>query len=131
MKDANDPWSISLRRLSAGPPLWIVPDGILSVRWEPQGTSNPRRRDGMNFAETEAVAFVRRHLERALRGVRDPRVHRRLERLNQAPEFVALVLEIGGEHGHPVVYVKWVLSPPGKPPAVWFLSFHPSMRIPR
>lgn len=75
------------------------------------------------------MALVRGCLVNIASGRRDRRTKHRLERLRQAPEFMAMVLAIGGKSRHPDVYVKWVLSPAGTVPAVWFLSFHSSVRL--
>jgi len=100
-----------------------------AVRWDPVNAANPLRRDGRNFTDAEAVDFVRSCLDEPSVGLRARHVRRRLERLRQAADFVALVLEIGGPHGHPVLYVKWVLEPCGADAVVSFLSIHATRRI--
>ena len=127
----EDPWEESLRRLGGPRARWLVPSHLFAVHWDPVGTANPRRRDGMNFSDHEAVAFVKRHLRGALEGPADRYLRRRLEVFRQDPQFTAMVLEIGGKYWHPPVYAKWVLSPEPLLPAVWFVSFHSSVRLSR
>jgi hypothetical protein len=129
MRADLDIWEHSRRLLAAVPGRWKVGVDRFAVQWNPVGSANPLRRDGRNFTDREAVEFVRSCLEHPLRGQRARHVRRRMEQLRQDPDFVALVLEISGPHGHPVLYVKWVIETGPHGPVVSFLSFHPSRRI--
>jgi len=129
MHAEDDPWAESLRMLEAVPGRWKVGADRFAVRWDPTGAVNPLRRSPRNFSYPEAVEFVRRCLGPPRGGLGSRHVRRRLEQLKQAPEFVALVLEIGGPHGHPVLYVKWVIDRSGPVPVVSFLSFHSTRKI--
>lgn len=129
MDAKEDPWDLSMRLLAMRPARWSVGVERFAVRWDPVTAINPLRGDARNFSYLEAAEFVRSCLAIRPGTPRSRHVRRRMERLNQAPEFTALVLEIGGPHGHPVLYVKWVVDRSGDEPMIMFLSFHSLRRI--
>jgi len=126
-----NPWNTSLDLLDRTRPRFVIGGGGLAVRWEPVGVPNPRRRDGRPFQSTpEAVRFVVDRLRGIERDVLQPRVRARLEPFRQDRTRVALVMEIGGPHGHRPVYVKWIVDAAADDDAmVAFISFHESDRI--
>lgn len=101
----------------------------ISLHWDPQGTPNPRRRDGRVFTNADAVGFVRGALEETCLRPRRSRIRRRIERFRQAPEYPVLVLEIPGKYWHPDVYAKWFIADDDLGPCVRFVSFHSSVRL--
>jgi hypothetical protein len=127
---APDPWRLSLVLLDRDEPRFVIGGPAYSTRWEPMLSRNPRRRDGAGFAGTlPAVTFVVERLRRIVRRTHDPRVRWRTERFRQEIGRIALVLEVGGPHGHPTLYAKWLVDPEcGEHGRVCFISFHPSER---
>lgn len=127
---SQDPWRLSLDALVACPSRCRIGAGVLRVHWEPAATRDPTRREGAPFlSHASAVDFLVRRVRRIVDGRPEPRVRHRVERLRQHPALTALVLVVGGSHGHPPVYVKWALAThdPAAPTLI-LISFHATTR---